>query len=139
MKTIFTKAALTREEHFLQFTLTSTATAKVVSSNYIFPVSFKDARGVNNTTPPVRVTMRDAKCDGFVQRLVLDIRAPAPVIFFYLDVLDESIQGYTFSDNGFMIVDPVTSVTVQYPNVDCDMRTPDVDHFRVYTVNEFMR
>lgn len=122
-------------EHFLQFILTDSED-RVVSTNYLFPAPIKNAQGVVGN--PLEITIESSECDRVVQTVRLRIRATAPVIFFYIDVLNEGIQEYQLSDNGFMIVEPITTVTITYPNAGCAGNQLRLEDLRVYTVNQFM-
>lgn len=136
MREIF-NASVPMDEHFLQFTLCDATTDRVVSTNYVFPTHIKNVKGVRNATPAA-VTIDTSHCDGFQQTVTLNVRAVAPIIFFYIDVLNESVKDYQLSDNGFMIVEPATKVTITYPNAGCTGTRLTMEDLRVYTVNQYM-
>lgn len=136
MWTIFNDS-VPADEHFLQFTLTD-AHDKVVSSNYIFPTPIKDIQGVDKRLATPEVVVSTDVCDGFEQKVTLSVRTGAPVLFFYVDILNEGIKEYQLSDNGFMIVEPITMLTVTYPNVDCRGTRLTLKDIKVYTVNQYM-
>lgn len=130
------KGTLKAEQHFLQFLLMDERD-EIVASNFLFPTAIKNAKGIlSGYTPDVAVT--SSVCDSFMQKVVLTVRTNAPVLFFYIDILNEGIQDYTMSDNGFMIVEPITTVTITYPNVGCVGTVMSVDDLRVFTVNQYL-
>ena len=126
------------EEHFLQFTLTDDDNEDVVSTNYLFPTPIKKTRGVRNDQPDV--TVADSKCDSAKGRetVTLRVRTSVPLLFFYVDILNEGIQQYQLSDNGFMIVEPITTITVTYANQGCVGTRLAASDIRWHTVNQYM-
>lgn len=123
------------EEHFVQFTLID-AKERVMSSNYLFPLPIKKAKGVRNLKPEVAI--QSTSCDASEQTVTLSVRTTVPILFFYIDILNEGIKDFQLSDNGFTIVEPVTLLTVTHPNADCAGPRLAVEDLRVYTVNQYM-
>lgn len=123
------------EEHFIQYTL-SDAKERVVSSNFLFPVPIKKARGVSSVPP--EVTIQSNKCESFQQKVTLSVRTTVPILLFYIDILNEGVRDYQLSDNGFMLVEPVTTMTITYPNADCAGSILGIQDIKVYTVNQYM-
>lgn len=134
--TIF-NATVPADEHFLRFTLTNETDGRLVSSNFVFPTPLKDVRGAKAGAQP-EISVASDVCDGFEQTLELSVRATAPVLFFYVDVLNEGVKDYRLSDNGFVIVEPVTTLRIAYPNVDCKGARLVIGDIRVYSVNQYM-
>lgn len=119
----------------MQFTLTDDK-ERVVSSNYLYPTPIKKAKGVRNV-PPV-VTIDSNVCDNVEQTVTLSVRTKAPLLFFYIDILNEGVENYQLNDNGLMIVDPITTLTITYPHPGCAGTQLQLEHLRILTVNQYM-
>lgn len=130
------RSNLTVEEHFLQFTLVDPLD-QVVSTNYLYPTNLKQIEGVNKDAAPSSVSIDRINCDSFEETVTLTVRTSAPILYFYIDIMNEAVRDYRFSDNGFTIVEPVSSVTVTYPNVDCRMKSLTMEDLLIQTVNQF--
>lgn len=89
---------------------------------------------------PPKVTIVSNECDSSEQRQTVTLRVTtkAPVLFFYIDILNEGVEHYQLSDNGFTIVEPTTTLTVTYPSAGCSVTRLALDDLRVYTVNQYM-
>lgn len=123
------------EEHFLQFILTDDK-QRVVSMDYLFPTPIKKAKGVRNEPPEISIVADE--CDSFEQKVTLNVRAKAPILFFYIDILSDGIQEYQLSDNGFVISEPNTKLIISYPNPGCSGSRLTLGDLQVLTVNQYL-
>lgn len=121
----------------MQVVLMDKQQQRVVSSNYLFPTPIKKVKGVVRNVQP-QVTIVSNECNSSEQKVTLSVTTKAPVLFFYIDILNEGVEHFQLSDNGFMIVEPTTTVTITYPSPGCSVTQLKLEDLRVHTVNQYM-
>jgi beta-mannosidase len=129
---------LARNEHIIEFILTGVDPEKVLAKEFVFPEPIKDAVGVSTTPDNVQLRIGHQRCAFNVSTVSLEIRANAPAIFVYLQLKDSAnIERYELSKNGFMQLEPINVVHMQFDNSGCGVELQATD-FEVMTVNQFM-
>ncbi|XP_055850263.1 beta-mannosidase [Episyrphus balteatus] len=119
---------------FVQFVLSSKA--NVISRTYYFPGTIKSAVGIKDPKLKVQISSRYCRTESTLNSYSLSIQVEHPALFVYIEIIHNSVNTYRLSKNGFMQVDPIQMVHLEFTNKKCIELT--TDNIKVTTVNQYM-
>lgn len=120
---------------FLYFLLEDTS-GRILSTNFIFPEKLKDAQGIAN--PYIDVVVASNRCSFSVSQISLEVKARAPAIFVYLQIYNSRIQTYTLSKNGYIQLEPIQMIRLEFENENCATLLQKSD-IRILTINDYLK
>lgn len=134
MNQIFTER-FTQKNSFVEFVLSSGT--NVLSRTFFFPVIIKTASGIMNPLLTVEISSKYCQQESVLNSYSLAIRVQRPALFVYIEVLHKEVLTYSLSKNGFMQVDPIQIVHLEFKSKkNCiDLTVEDI---KVTTVNQYM-
>lgn len=66
----------------------------------------------------------------------IEIKIQKPALFIYLEVTNPEVTNYVFSSNGYMQVEPIRIITLEFENEGCDEKRLTDEHIQIMTVND---
>lgn len=122
-------------EYMAEFLLYDNDDHAVVTKNYVFPVNFKEVKGIGD--PKVELRFSSNKCDKGNHRISIEVKVQKPAIFMFVAFVHDEIKKYRFSKNGFMQFEPIQIIQVTFNNPNCTHEL-SVANFTVKTLNKFI-
>ncbi|GAB0088016.1 hypothetical protein DMENIID0001_023910 [Sergentomyia squamirostris] len=124
-----------QKESFLYFLLEDKL-GKVISTNFIFPEKLKNSYGIID--PHIDVVVASNRCSFSVSQISLEVKARAPAVFVYLQINNSAIESYTLSKNGYIQLEPIQMIRLEFENDNCETVLPRRD-IRILTINDFLK
>ncbi|XP_055677414.1 beta-mannosidase [Lutzomyia longipalpis] len=109
---------------------------RIISTNFIFPVKLRDAEGIQD--PHIDVVIASTRCSFSVSQISLEVKARAPAIFVYLQIYNSEIPRYTLSKNGYIQLEPVQMIRLEFENDNCYTQLVKND-VRILTINDYLK
>uniref|UniRef100_A0A1L8DQR0 beta-mannosidase n=1 Tax=Nyssomyia neivai TaxID=330878 RepID=A0A1L8DQR0_9DIPT len=110
--------------------------SRIISTNFIFPVKLRDAKGIRD--PHIDVVIASTRCSFSVSQVSLEVKARAPAIFVYLQIYNPDILQYTLSKNGYLQLEPVQMIRLEFANENCSIQLMKRD-IRILTLNDYLK
>jgi beta-mannosidase len=107
----------------------------LLSTNFIFPGNYKNIKLIRD--PNLTVTITKKFCEYNQSQISILSSIDSPAIFVYLALEHEFIEHYQFSNNGFIQVEPVKILQLNFENPDCMWEISE-SQLKVKTLNEYM-
>lgn len=124
------------KDYMAAFQLIDDSDSRVVSTNFVFPVSFKEVTSVGNPKPTLKIGS-SSKCEKGSHTISLEVKIETPAIFMSVIFNHNSIKEYRLSKNGFIQLEPIQVVQVTFQNPSCE-NVITADNFVVKTLNQFL-
>lgn len=122
-------------DHFIIFYLENNA-GKILAKNFLFPGNFEKSQSVKN--PNLQLKIVRNTCTNEQHTLDVDIKIDFPAIFVTLNLKHEKIKKFSFSKNGFIQVEPIQRVEINFLNPNCELKVVE-ENLVVNILNEFMK
>lgn len=130
------KDSLDPTEHFVKLILRHVGDSNTLSRDYILLTEPKNCRNLGNPKLEHKIATQQCKHDHSVVSIELRIQRPA--LFVYLEVTNPNITDYTFSSNGFIQVEPIKVVNLEFKNINCSSVFEE-NNIEIMTVNDYMQ
>ncbi|XP_055904783.1 beta-mannosidase [Eupeodes corollae] len=124
----------TQSNSFVEFLLSTDAT--VLSRTYHFPSKIKSAVGIMDPDLKVEISSKYCRTESTKNSYSLAIKIQRPALFVYIEIIHSSVTTYTLSKNGFLQLDPIQMVHLEFQSKKCIDLT--LDNIKVTTVNQYM-
>uniref|UniRef100_A0A7G3AUK6 beta-mannosidase n=1 Tax=Lutzomyia longipalpis TaxID=7200 RepID=A0A7G3AUK6_LUTLO len=96
----------------------------------------RDAEGIQD--PHIDVVIASTRCSFSVSQISLEVKARAPAIFVYLQIYNSEIPRYTLSKNGYIQLEPVQMIRLEFENDNCYTQLVKND-VRILTINDYLK
>jgi len=126
------EADLDPTTYFYEILLKDQNRNEIVSRTYYFPTPIKHGRGIRD--PNVQIEIYLSKYKEPISSVSIAIKINYPALFVYLEIDHENITHYKLSENGFIQIEPVKVVYLEFLN-EFEIKT---EHIKVHTVNQYM-
>ncbi|XP_037912429.1 beta-mannosidase [Hermetia illucens] len=132
----YLKGKYNKQNSFLQFDLYDTG-KNVLSTTYLFPTNLKDANGISD--PVIVVSIESHVCENGGASASLWIKVRYPTLFVFLELTRTDIKRHYFSKNGYIQVQPIETIHLEYTDEKCaefTLKDIRVSHANAYLLND---
>lgn len=124
-----------KNSYFLQYQLMNKKNESI-AENFVFPRYFKNINLKRNLY--IQWKIINSKCQKSHMQIELEIKVDSPAYFVNIAINHPTLTKYRLSSNGFIQLEPLTSVKVNFRNPKCIEQITEKD-FVVQTLNQYFQ
>lgn len=130
----YIKNKLNPANSFIEISLRNSKN-KTLATNYVLPEKIKNCKGIKKTFIQAKISA--SRCQFSKSIISMDVTSRSHAVFVYLELTNELIRNYKFSENGFIQTAPIQTVYLEFENLDCKLEVK-IEDVKIMDVSQFM-